>query len=275
MKQDSNGIQRFLFVQENDLANRVSSLYHENSKLGEFRVRFGLPDPKKERETLALINQVAGRSKGYRFAPRVPLVSPLELDRPLGRLLRERRSRRQMKPVAIGAEKLATLLVGAVGVTGKLQNADGSSRLLRAYPSGGALYPLEIYAAVLSVEGVAPGLYYVDVIAPALALLRAGDLRESLWEAFIEEPMVKTCGVVLIITALFQRSRFKYGERSYRFILLEAGHLGQNLVLAGESLGLSVVPMGGFLDRQLEALLEVDGVEESVIHTMLVGTPEA
>ena len=53
--------------------------------------------------------------------------------------------------------------------------------------------------------------------------------------------------------------------------MLEAGHLAQNFVLAGESLGLSVVPLGGFLDRRVEDILGVDGVEESVVYTLLVG----
>jgi SagB-type dehydrogenase family enzyme len=73
---------------------------------------------------------------------------------------------------------------------------------------------------------------------------------------------------------MFWRTRFKYGQRGYRFTLLEAGHVGQNLVLAATALGLGSVAVGGFFDCRVEELLSVDGVNESALYAVAVGPPE-
>jgi len=64
---------------------------------------------------------------------------------------------------------------------------------------------------------------------------------------------------------------FKYNERGYRFVLLDAGHLGQNVCLMATAMNLGVLPIGGFLDDELNRLLDIDGVHESVVYPLLVG----
>jgi SagB-type dehydrogenase family enzyme len=75
------------------------------------------------------------------------------------------------------------------------------------------------------------------------------------------------------MTAMFWRSRFKYGARAYRFALMEAGHVGQNLLLAAAALGLGAVPLGGFYDREVDAFLGVDGIYEASLYLVPVGYP--
>ena len=70
---------------------------------------------------------------------------------------------------------------------------------------------------------------------------------------------------------MFWRSRFKYGARAYRFALMEAGHVGQNLLLAAAALGLDAVPLGGFYDRNVDAFLGVDGIYEASLYLVPVG----
>ena len=70
----------------------------------------------------------------------------------------------------------------------------------------------------------------------------------------------------------FWRSRFKYGQRGYRFALLEAGHLAQNVLLAAEALDLGAAPIGGFYDRQLAEFLEIDGVNEGPLYVIPIGS---
>ncbi len=276
MPSKAPNLSRFWFVQEEDVRSSPSADYHEHSKISEFQYQFGGDDPKRAAPMLRLINSVAGRSKDYGYRPRCEMEPApwAELEAPLGGLLETRRSRRKLAARPIDRRSLATLLVRAAGVNGELLTESGS-RPLRAYPSGGGLYPLEIYPLVLDAADLTAGLYHFDVYGPALSLLSEGSCRDEARACFMDDPMLLRAPAVLVVTALFLRSRFKYGERSYRFILLEAGHLMQNLVLTGQALGLSVVPIGGFLDRRLERLLDVDGVEESVVYTAIVGWPEA
>ena len=83
---------------------------------------------------------------------------------------------------------------------------------------------------------------------------------------------MESCAVALVVTAMLWRSRFKYGQRGYRFALLEAGHLAQNVLLASEGLDLAAVPVGGFYDRRLAALLAIDGVNEVPLYVLPIGS---
>lgn len=269
----SKGLIRFLTVHPDDHANSPSLTYHEHSKIGEFRVKFGKVDPKHEQQVIALINHVAGRSKAYSFGPRVKLDPRNEISAPLGAVLKSRRTIREFSDQPLSMDEVASLLVHSAGVTGKLMHDGGPGRNLRPYPSGGALFPLEIYTVSMAVESLQPGSYYFDPNTHELCLLAEGDYRQEMIDGFLYEDMVRNCSLVLLITAVFPRSKFKYGERSYRFTLVEAGHMAQNMVLVGEALGLAVVPIGGFFDRRLETFLDIDGVEESVVYSLLVAHP--
>jgi SagB-type dehydrogenase family enzyme len=167
-------------------------------------------------------------------------------------------------PLELGA--LATLLWAAYGVS------HASADLpLRTVPSGGALYPLELYALCLRVDGLARGLYHYDPLRHVLEPL-GGDVPQERLEALTAYPeLVVPAGVVLFATALFWRTRFKYGLRGYRFALLEAGHVAQNVLLAAAALDAAAVPVGGVFDRRVEQLLEVDGVDESLVYALSVG----
>jgi SagB-type dehydrogenase family enzyme len=77
--------------------------------------------------------------------------------------------------------------------------------------------------------------------------------------------------LVLVFTAIFQRLRWKYQERSYRYALIEAGHLGQNVYLAGTSMGMGACAVGAFLDNGLNAMLGVDGQNEAAIYMVAFG----
>jgi SagB-type dehydrogenase family enzyme len=278
---------RFWFVNDEDLATTPSTLYHEFSKLGEFRITFGESDPKRSEAMVSTIKETSGKKKSYDYLPKYKLVPSAweDITEPLGSLLQNRRTRRKFQDGELSETLLATLLLRGAGLNGELRYDDGTPLPLRTYPSGGALYPLEIYPILLRWAEPPPtkdlptqdfpqGLYHLDIYDSALSLLSEGDYRTKLKEAFIGDKMMDNAVAVLVITALFPRNKFKYGERGYRFALMEAGHLAQNLILTGQALGLSVVPMGGFLDRRLENLLEVDGVEESVIYPMIIGFPE-
>jgi len=140
----------------------------------------------------------------------------------------------------------------------------------RAAPSGGALYPLELYAVCHRVEGLEVALYHYDPLLHGLELLgpltgRAGADLTPYGEVLSDS------AAVVAITAVFWRSRFKYGARAYRFTLTEAGHVAQNLLLAATALGLASVPVGGFYDRKVDDFIGVDGIFEGSLYLVPVG----
>jgi SagB-type dehydrogenase family enzyme len=146
----------------------------------------------------------------------------------------------------------------------------------RSVPSGGALYPLEIYPAVRNVDGLASGLYHYDPLKHALEVIREEDLDDRLRALLVRRPELPdsagSCGVVVFIAGIFWRTRFKYAVRGYRLALLEAGHVAQNMLLVAEALGLSAYPNVAFWDRQVDGFLGLDGVNESVFYSVLAGS---
>jgi SagB-type dehydrogenase family enzyme len=201
-------------------------------------------------------------------APEYPAMS-------IGEAIGHRRSRRHFAPHPLSLLDLATLLHAAYGVTAEREIPVGRQRF-RSVPSGGALYPLEIYPLVKNVEGVPQGLYHFDPFRHLLEEIRTDDAERALRDLLVELPNLPdipaTCGVVFFIAGIFWRTRFKYALRGYRWVLIEAGHLGQNLALAAESRGLGLFPNGGFWDRKVDAYLGLDGVNESVVYSLVAGS---
>ncbi len=103
--------------------------------------------------------------------------------------------------------------------------------------------------------------------------MRAGDLRAQVVDQGIGQEFLGQCGAVLFLTQILQRMRPKYQDRSYRYGLLEAGHLGENAYLAATSIGLGACGIGAFMDDAINEMLGVDGVEETALYMLAVGHP--
>jgi SagB-type dehydrogenase family enzyme len=208
--------------------------------------------------------------------PQLPAVElpPPELPQtPIADAIVARRSIRSFGPGSLTLDQVATLLHAAYGVTHTLDRPDGTpAAQLRAVPSGGALYPLELYVLAARVDGLEPGLYHFDPLRRVLEVVRVEDPSPKLLEISTYPEIVGESAVTWFVTLVVWRTRFKYGPRGYRFALLEAGHLAQNLVLTATALGLAAVPLGGFYDRRADEYLGIDGVHESTIYTLSAGT---
>ncbi|MBI5033844.1 MAG: SagB/ThcOx family dehydrogenase [Chloroflexi bacterium] len=142
---------------------------------------------------------------------------------------------------------------------------------LRASPSSGALYPVEMYLFVHAVEGVPQGIYHYNVRDHALEQMQAGDFRKPIADAALGQEFFGEAGIVVALTGIFQRARFKYQDRTYRYVMLEAGHLGQNIYLMAMNLGLGACAVGAFWDDDVNRLLGVDGKQEAVLYLLTVG----
>jgi SagB-type dehydrogenase family enzyme len=108
-----------------------------------------------------------------------------------------------------------------------------------------------------------------------VALLSEGDVSEAVRAAFAGQESARGASFVVVIAGIIGRTQRKYGERGYRYVLMEAGHLAQNLLLAATALGYAAFTTGGFFDENLNALLRLDGVEETVLYCAFVGQPGA
>ena len=121
------------------------------------------------------------------------------------------------------------------------------------------------------VDGLSPGVYHYAVQDHALEQVRVADLRETVVRQGLMQQFLGQANVVLFLTVIFQRMRWKYQDRTYRYGLIEAGHLGQNVYLAATSMGLGACAIGAFMDDEINAMLGVDGVEEAAIYMLSVG----
>lgn len=204
---------------------------------------------------------------------RYPDASTVQLDppktgggAPLWTVLQKRRSMRHFKAEQIEKSDLSQLLWAAHGIT-KISHGLG----FRTAPSAGALYPVETYIVVNSVTDVEPGVYHYAVDRHELAQLRVGDFRRQIAQAALDQEMAYHANVVLIWTAVFERSRWKYKQRAYRYVYLDAGHIAQNVALAAVALDLGSCQIAALYDDEVNALIGVDGVEESVVYMTVVG----
>ncbi|NLX46564.1 MAG: SagB/ThcOx family dehydrogenase [Euryarchaeota archaeon] len=207
--------------------------------------------------------------KEHADRPRMPLPEPGHPGSSLDDLLRRRRSVRRFADEAVTAEDLSYILWACMGITRR-----GGGHEFRTAPSAGALYPVETYVAVNDVTGLAPGIYHYSIRHHALESIRKGHLGEELARAALDQGMCAKAPVAFIWTAVFERCRWKYGERAYRYVYLDAGHIAQNLALASLSLGLGSCQIAATFDDEVNELLGVDGEEESVLYMSVVGRPE-
>ncbi|MGD2148245.1 MAG: SagB/ThcOx family dehydrogenase, partial [Anaerolineae bacterium] len=203
--------------------------------------------------------------KSYPDAERLVLPDPgTRQGLSVADALETRRSVRSYSDRRLSLEELSNLLHGAQGIT------DPRLRF-RAAPSAGALYPIETYTVVHDVTGLAPGIYHYAVMGHALECLDQGNFRTTVTQAGLGQAFLGQANVCFILSAVFQRTRWRYRERAYRYVLLEAGHIGQNLYLTATSMGLGACAVGAFLDTALNEMLGLDGKAEGVLYVISVG----
>jgi len=178
----------------------------------------------------------------------------------------QRRSARTFAAQPMTREELSRVLHLASGIS-----ADKFGNARRTAPSSGALYPVELYPVVHNVEGLERGVYHYAYEDHALELVRAGDLRQRVVEQALMQEFLGQCGVVVFLSQILQRMRPKYQDRSYRYGLVEIGHVGQNLYVGATSMGLGACGVGAFMDDDINAMLGLDGTEEAAVYLVAVG----
>ncbi len=231
-------------------------------------------------------NQVAGRTifpfpapkdwpaewktiyyKSYDHVTKVQLPPPTPPAVPLSGLVEKRESVRGKHAIGVSLDDFSTILKYSCG----LQDTPRFGVQLRAQPSGGARFPLETYVVSLKEKnGLVPGVYHYDVVRHAMdtLLLKAFEPKDI--SELFTYPWARDCSAAVIITAVFERGSMKYGERAYRYALIEAGHIGQGIYLSGAAREVGATGMGGTRDELLHQLLEIDGTQESLVYALML-----
>lgn len=195
----------------------------------------------------------------------IPALSP-ETHGEFWHIVSSRRSHRDYTDASLTFEELCLLLFATQGVTAK-----ACDFLFRTAPSAGGLYPIETYLLVNRVESLPAGLYHFNILIKCLELIRKVNLSQKLAAAALGQSMISEGCLTFIWTAIVQRSKLKYHERAYRYLYMDAGHIGQNLYLGATALGLGCCTIGAFFDDEVNELIGIDGYKETALYMGVIG----
>lgn len=256
----------------------ISRLYHENSKIQNYKIP-------AEDTVLGLTREqykiIVGAFKVYRDAKEKVILSKDFNDSglTLEKAILRRRTIRDFSEEPLSLIEVSKLLHFSYGITSSkvIEDSGGVVLPLRAAPSAGALYPLEIYLIVSNIENLERGIYHYNVRDHLLELVNDKYSPEDLYKYTFgsgisaNAEIIRKSSLVFVISAIFDRNQWKYQERGYRFILFDAGHIMQNLYLIAIGMNIGVTAIGGFVDDGINGLLGIDGVYESAIYLAAVG----
>lgn len=203
--------------------------------------------------------------KDYPRMDKIVLPLPIGLGKmTLQSALINRFSNRNYSNEPLTLEEISNLLYFSGGLRNNTSPWVGN----RTYPSPGGRYAIEIYLISINSE-LKKGVYHYNLRSHSLEQLLVLDTFDS--DFYFNQEWVKDTSVLIFMTAIFERNTIKYGERGYRHVLEEAGHIGQNFYLTATSLNIGVCGIGGYVDEDLNKLLDVDGIKETVIYVLGLG----
>lgn len=203
----------------------------------------------------------------------VALPAPGSVSASLSDAIHARVCCRCFSDAPLEQSELGTILSLGYGVQGAV-HLGAKEHLERPVPSGGGLYPLELYVIARVVQGVEPGLYHYAPLHHALEHLTSVTLSNALIsQIFMNQPYLANAAAIVVTTAVVERLLHKYGDRGYRYVLFEAGHVAQNMCLVCAGLPLGALPVGGFFDGYLGELLGLDLESEPILYALGLGHP--
>jgi SagB-type dehydrogenase family enzyme len=274
---------RHEFSRESDLAE----LFHEQS-----RSEAGKRYPPDGRGVELFINDDAYRHAtntpvpGYRYHESVALPTPTRLEHSIGEVLAGRRSDRSFSADPISMEDLSNLLYYGCGSGYGTQEWDDEpsddeappaiDEGHRTYPSPGRLYTVEPYVVVVNGgQELDRGVYYYRAEGHGLQRLETRDEEfpeefRSMWQD-TDVIDYRDVAISILLVGVFWRAKAKYGIQGYRLLLKEAGHMCQNLQLVAGAMGLNSVPSASYRESDIQELLDLNGVDADVVHSLMVG----
>jgi SagB-type dehydrogenase family enzyme len=209
--------------------------------------------------------------------PELRLPEGVRLKLELGEALSRRSSGRIYTGDPIELAYVASIVRSAAAVTREARvESNGEERILgfRTAPSGGGLYPIELYVGAMGVVGLETGIYRYQPKRDSLLRVGGEKAVERLLNCFnVQEEMITLhrANLVALLVGRPWRSMRKYGPRGLRYLLIEAGAITQNIHLATQALGFSSVDCASVVDAEVHEVLDIDGLYEALIHTIVIG----
>jgi SagB-type dehydrogenase family enzyme len=201
--------------------------------------------------------------------PAVGVIPKPEIS--LWQAIEQRRSLRAYSEEALTQDELSFLLWTTQWVRDFRSN-EKVEIAFRNVPSAGARHPFETYLLINRVEGIKTGIYYYHPIKHGLVLFKTGvEWTEAVFSSCFEQEMVKTSAVTFIWTAIPNRTSFRYSQRGFRYLYIDAGHVGQNLHLAAEAIGAGACMIGAYYDEGMDEILGLNGTDAFVIYLASLG----
>lgn len=204
--------------------------------------------------------------KSYPRLDKIILPKPGNLNNILLKdVLFKRQSEREYSRRKLSLEELSDLVYYSCGI----RENNPEMQRNRFHPSGGARYPVELYIVSLNTD-LPKGVYHYNIRTHSLETLLLLDKFD--FGEYCNMDFTKKSSCIFILTAVFLRTTMKYGDRGYRHIMIETGHIGQNMYLLSAGLNLGCSGLGGYLDDKLHKLLDIDGINEAVVSVTAIGT---
>jgi SagB-type dehydrogenase family enzyme len=194
----------------------------------------------------------------FQALPSVDLISAIA----------NRQSRRQFSDTPLILEELSFLLWATQGVL----EQSGASHARRTVPSAGARHALETYLCVLNVKGLDTGFYrYLPLEHQLVVEYKDENAAEKIGRAAFQQNWMSDAAVVFIWSAIPYRMEWRYDLAAHKGILLDAGHVCQNLYLGCEAISVGTCAVGAYDQELMDQLLRIDGKDEFVIYLAAVG----
>jgi len=260
---------------EKELAEEVRLLKAERSNLGPIGEEF-------VRYTRYLYEPAPDSAKGVTRPDAVfpycgeiiqlPAVGVItKPDMTLAQAIEQRRSLRAYAEQSLSRDELSWLLWATQWVR-DFRSTEKVEVAFRNVPSAGARHPFETYLLINRVEGIKPGIYYYHPVKHGLVLFKEGsEWAETVCQGTFDQEMVKHSALTFIWVAHPQRTVWRYSQRGYRYLYIDAGHVGQNLHLAAEAIGAGACMIGAYYDEGMNEILELDGKSAFVIYMASLG----
>ncbi len=276
MKDKYNAKDSTLYGKQN-IVDSTAMLYHENSKFTTHSIRIS-GEKIEEFYNPYFVERSSQPFKCYPNHKRIDLSVYIKNKPEINffDVLTNRRSiRNYNNEYKLSLNELAILLNYSYGVTheNKIDSFGIEGHIgMRNVPSGGALYPLELYVIIFNAH-IPSGLYHYRPDINCLEILKNGNFADELLEIIQAEPYVnmRASSALIITTGIIERVYIKYGDRGYRFLMQESGFVGQTISLLAESISLGSCMLGGYIDDKVNSFLGVDGVFETINNIVVIG----
>lgn len=221
----------------------------------------------KSRETPSPALHIANRERFETVLPFEPSPGNALTD-----LMARRRTVRECDASAfITTSTVADCLYAGLGITGWTSNCTGKLPLGMT-PSGGARNPFEAYLFVKRVEGLDPGIYHYSAAERSLGLICEND--HALDTLVAGQDWAETMSCAIILCASLERTMWKYADpNAYRVVLIEAGHIGQNIMLAATEKGLTACPTAALSHSVIRDAVGLERITDTPLYALTIGVP--